>query len=145
VTVGLSGCQLLTSTADIAGSVIFASDSVASMQTELGPFSSNQYALEQLTILREEIQVTLTTGANALDIEQYQARAWVLYETFKNEVKQRSGELTAQQLIDLGALDVELVELNTKINDFKESSTFDNDVLHMVYQATVLMSYYYGI
>jgi hypothetical protein len=144
VAIALSGCQLLTSSVDIAASTIFASDKIDAMQTELGEFSTNQDALIELDKLQAEIKHTLTTGDNAPYVESYQARSLIIYATLKSEAESRWDELTANQQVTLTSLDAELIDLNDAVNSLKESSTFDNDVISLLYRATILMTYYKG-
>ena len=144
LSIGLSGCQLLTSSVDIAASTIFASDKIDAMQTELGEFSTNQDALIELDKLQSEIKHTLTTGDNALHVESYQARSLIIYATLKSEAESRWSELTVNQQVTLTSLDAELIDLNDAVNSLKESSTFDNDIISLLYRATILMTYYKG-
>ena len=144
LSIGLTGCQLLTLPVDIASSTIFASDKIDAMQTELGEFSTNQDALIELDKLQAEIKHTLTTGDNALHVESYQARSLIIYATLKSEAESRWDELTANQQVTLTSLDAELIDLNDAVNSLKESSTFDNDVISLLYRATILMTYYKG-
>lgn len=141
----LPGCQLLTSSVDIASSVILASDKVDATQSEVGEFSTNQEALAELDSLQADIKQTLTTGDNALYATSYQARALVIYATLKSEVKLRWGELSTEQQASLIALDNELISINDAINDMKSSPDFDVDIVDLVYRATILMAYYKGI
>ena len=139
----LSACQI-TPVVDTAADIIFASDKIDTIQTELGEFSSNQEALKELDSLQVDIKNTLTTGGDLFAVESYHARALIIYATLKGEVKSRWSELTAEQQAILIALDNELISINTGIVAMKNSAGVSDDLFDMLYRATVLMSYYKG-
>ena len=139
----LSACQI-TPVVDTAADIIFASDKIDTIQTELGEFSSNQEALKELDSLQSDIKNTLTTGGDLFAVESYHARALIIYTTLKSEVKSRWDELTAEQQATLIALDNELISINTSIVAMKNSAGVSDDLFEMLYRATMLMSYYKG-
>lgn len=144
ITLSLTACQV-TTPIDTAAGIILASDKIDLLQTELGEFSSNQEALKELDSLQFDLRHTMTTGGDILSIESYHARALLTYKTLKDEVKKKWALLSVEQQASIVALDNELIEINTSIVAMKKSVTVKDDILEMIYRATILMSYYKGI
>lgn len=140
----LSACQI-TPVVDTAADIIFASDKIDTIQTELGEFSSNQEALKELDSLQSDIKNTLTTGGDLFAVESYHARALMIYATLKGEVKSKWALLSVEQKASIIALDNELIEVNANIVAMKNSVSVKDDILELIYRATILMSYYKGV
>lgn len=144
IALSLTACQV-TAPIDTAAGIILASDKIDLLQSELGEFSSNQEALKELDSLQIDIRSTMTTGGDILSVESYHARALMIYATLKDEVKVKWSLLSVEQQASIIALDNELIEVNANIVAMKNSVTVKDDVLELIYRATILMSYYKGI
>jgi len=143
--IGLSGCQLLTTSVDLAADTILASVEVDEMQTKLGNYVDNQTALEEVDALQADILETLTTGNGAEYLFSYQGRALVAYATLRDEALNRWDELSAEQQNNLIDLDNQLIALNDEFDAAKESAGFTTEILDILYRAAILMSYYKAI
>ena len=141
----LSGCQLLTSSVDLAADTILASVEVDAMQTDLGNYVDNQTALEEVDALQADILETLTTGNGAEYLFSYQGRALIAYATLRDEALSRWDELSEEQQTNLIDLDNQLIALNDEFNSMKDSTSFTTEILDILYRATILMSYYKAI
>ena len=144
----ISACSLQIPV-DVASGLILTSDSVDSMQAELGEYSVNQDVLVGLDTLQADIQKTITTGDGVGDIEEYYSKALVIYAVLKTEIVARKDELTEAQIAKLQALDAELVALNTSILLFKETvvdtAVSNIEVLQTLQRAMIILSYVKGI
>ena len=143
--IGLSGCQLLTTSVDLAADTILASVEVDEMQTKLGNYVDNQTALEEVDALQADILETLTTGNGAEYLFSYQGRALVAYATLRDEALSRWNELSTEQQANLVDLDNQLIALNDEFNATKESAGFTTEILDILYRAAILMTYYKAI
>ena len=145
VTIGLSGCQLLTTSADLAADTILASVEVDAMQTDIGTYVDNQTALDEVDALQADILSTLTTGKGVEYLLSYQARGLIAYTSLRDEALSRWGELSAEQQTNLVNLDNQLIALNDEFNAMQESTGFTTEILDILYRATILMTYYKAI
>jgi len=143
--IGLSGCQLLSTSADLAADTILASVEVDAMQADIGNYVDNQTALGEVDELQADILGTLTTGKGVENLLSYQARGLIAYATLRDEALSRWGELSAEQQNNLIDLDNQLIALNDEFNSMKDSTSFTTEILDILYRAAILMTYYKAI
>lgn len=137
----VGACSLQIPT-EIAGGVILASDKVDSMQIEYGAHLENKEVLVELDALQEDILNTLKTGEGLANVSEYHNRALIVYATLKREAVERWDEMDDFQRLNMTNLDNDLVELNSKIIEFKNSTDSNYDKLTLVHSAITIIKFY---
>jgi len=140
--IALSACQTLTSSTEIVADTILASQSIDSMKTDFAPYVDDKQALVELADLQADILTTFSTGENFEQIFSYRLRALIVYETLSKYAVDNWGLMTDEQQASLIALDNQLISINSAIDDLESSSGVGDELLGLIYDATVLMSYY---